>query len=341
MVQPLIGQSDNIVRIREIISQVADSGLNVVIHGETGVGKEVVAKKLYDDSPRSNKPFIKVNCAAVPEGLLESELYGYERGAFTGAERKKRGKFELAHEGVLFLDEIGDMSLSLQAKLLHVLQSGEFAPLGAEQDIKADTWVIAATNHNLDVAVKNKTFREDLFYRLNIVKIYIAPLRERPEDIPLLIDYYIDRYNQEYTTCKPLTRPDGPIMEKLMHHSWPGNVRELQNILKRNLVLGRWDEIFDDFSNRGDLSAAAGAATLPPTELPLLRELLGADSEILAKPEAYSLKEITKLAVGGIEKEVISHILDKTNWNRSQAAKVLKISYKSLLSKISDLNIEA
>ena len=198
MPDSLIGISQNIKKIKEIIAQVADSGLNVIIQGETGVGKEVVAKKLYHDSPRSNKPFVKVNCAAVPEGLLESELYGYEQGAFTGAESKKRGKFELAHEGVLFLDEIGDMSFNLQAKLLHVLQSGEFAPLGSEKDFKTDTWVIAATNQDLDRAVSDKTFREDLYYRLNIVRITITPLRERPEDIAPLIEFYIEQYNQTY-----------------------------------------------------------------------------------------------------------------------------------------------
>ena len=178
MVPPLIGSSASIERIRELIDHTADTGLNVLITGESGVGKEVVAQNLYYKSQRKDKPFIKVNCAALPEGLLESELFGFERGAFTGAERKKRGKFELAHKGVLFLDEIGDMPLALQAKLLRVLQSGEFAPLGSEKEVKADAWVIASTNQNLVENVKKGLFREDLYYRLNIIKIYIPPFEK-------------------------------------------------------------------------------------------------------------------------------------------------------------------
>jgi len=340
MTPPLIGVSENIKKIKEIINQIADSGLNIVIHGETGVGKEVVAKRLYHDSPRSAKSFIKVNCAALPEGLLESELYGYERGAFTGADRKKRGKFELAHEGVLFLDEIGDMSPHLQAKLLHVLQSGEFAPLGSEKDIKADTWVIAATNQDLDQAVKNKTFRLDLYYRLNIVKIYIAPLRERSEDIPLLIDYYIERYNEEYKSCKTLVKPSNSIMEKLIAYPWPGNVRELQNVLKRILVLGNWEEIAEELIGRTDIEKAATSAESPSKELSFVTDLLGLEEDFLTDLKPVSLKKIKKMAIYGIEKEVITYILNENNWNRSEAAKVLQISYKTLLSKINDLNIE-
>jgi len=192
MLPPLIGTSESIEKIRELIEHVADTGLNVIITGESGVGKEVVAQNLFHESQRKDKPFIKVNCAALPDGLLESELFGFERGAFTGADRKKRGKFELAHEGVIFLDEIGDMSLSLQSKLLHVLQDGEFAPLGSEKDVISDAWVIAATNQELEQKVKKGLFREDLYYRLNTIKIYIPPLRNRPEDIPLLIDYFIE-----------------------------------------------------------------------------------------------------------------------------------------------------
>ena len=187
---PIIGVSKNIESIRELISHVADTGLNVVISGESGVGKEIVAQNLYQSSPRYKKPFIKINCAALPEGLLESELFGYEQGAFTGAGRRRRGKFELAHGGVLLLDEIGDMSLPLQAKLLHVLQGGTFAPLGSEKEVKTDVWVIASTNHELEKDIVTGMFREDLYYRLNIIKIHIEPLRNRPSDIPPLIEYF-------------------------------------------------------------------------------------------------------------------------------------------------------
>ena len=190
MSRPIIGVSENIVKIREVINHIADTGLNTVICGESGVGKEVVAQSLYQKSSRNGKPFIKVNCAALPDGLLESELFGYEKGAFTGADRKTRGKFELANKGVLMLDEIGDMSLPLQAKLLHVLQGGTFAPLGSEKAVVTDAWVIAATNHNLEDDIESGNFRADLYHRLKTMEIYIEPLRKRPEDISPLINYY-------------------------------------------------------------------------------------------------------------------------------------------------------
>jgi len=191
----IIGNSPNLKKVRELIDHVADTGMNTVVAGESGVGKELIAQALYYRSPRKGKPFVKVNCAALPNGLLESELFGFERGAFTGAERKTRGKFGIAHNGVLFLDEIGDMSLPLQSKLLHVLQSGEFIPLGSEKMVRTDTWIIAATNHDLKRDLETMSFREDLYYRLNIIKIHISPLRDRPEDIPDLIDYYYEKYS--------------------------------------------------------------------------------------------------------------------------------------------------
>ncbi|HPA14695.1 MAG TPA: sigma-54 dependent transcriptional regulator [Desulfobacterales bacterium] len=335
---PLIGVSQSIERIRELIKHVANTGLNVVISGESGVGKEVVAQNLYLNSSRRGKPFVKVNCAALPEGLLESELFGYERGAFTGAERKKRGKFELAHEGVLFLDEIGDMSLPLQAKLLHVLQSGEFAPLGSEKEIKTDTWVIAATNQELEQHIKNGKFREDLYYRLNIIKIYIPPLRNRPEDIPSLLDYYIESYNSQFDTNQ-LAKPSNRIMEKLMAYHWPGNVRELQNLLRRMMVVGDWEEIVEELS----ITANPQRSSVPvkPTieSSSIVADILKLQGENSTGSASFSLKKIKKKTLDRVEKEVISYILDQTGWNRSKAAKILKISYKTLLYKITDLNI--
>jgi two-component system response regulator AtoC len=259
MLPPLIGTSESIERIRELIGHVADTGLHVVITGESGVGKEVVAQNLFHKSQRKDKPFIKINCAALPDGLLESELFGFERGAFTGAQRKKRGKFELAHEGVIFLDEIGDMSLNLQSKLLHVLQGGEFAPLGSEKEVRTDAWVIAATNQELEQKVKKGLFRDDLYYRLNTIKIYISPLRKRPEDIPLLIDYFIEKYSSQFDK-KRILKPDPDGMEKLMAYSWPGNVRELQNVLKTSMVIGDWEEIIHDLYLKNQ------SATAPRTE---------------------------------------------------------------------------
>lgn len=344
MVHPLIGVSQSIERIRELINHVADTGLNIVITGESGVGKEVVAQNLYHQSPRKNKPFIKVNCAALPDGLLESELFGFERGAFTGAERKKRGKFELAHQGVLFLDEIGDMSFSLQAKLLHVLQSGEFAPLGSEREFKTDTWVIAATNHELEKSIKTGKFREDLYYRLNIIKILIPPLRERPEDIPPLVDFYIDRYISQFDN-KQLLKPGRQIMQRLMDHPWPGNVRELQNVLKRFLVVCDWEEIADELSANPALSEAPGnsnpADNMPGMGTsPVMSDFVDLNGSEPPDFTNFSLKEIKRKALNRVEREVISFVLDKTGWNRSKASKILKVSYKTLLYKISDLDIK-
>lgn len=336
---PIIGKSKEIERINDLIKHVADTGLNIVISGETGVGKEVVAQNLYQNSPRLGKPFVKVNCAALPEGLLESELYGYEKGAFTGAEQKKRGKFELANGGVLFLDEIGDMPLMLQSKLLHVLQSGEFAPLGSEKDLKTDTWLIAATNHDLEAEIKEKKFREDLYYRLNIIKIQIPPLRSRPEDIPPLIEYYTGIYTSKFNN-KDLLRPNKRILDKLTRYHWPGNVRELQNVLKRVLVLGNWDEIIDELETDSGrpVGASAGKGSSEST-------LGGQDSLLFEMDEMppleeFSLKEIRKKALDRIEKQAISYVLEKTGWNRSKASKILKISYKTLLYKIADLDIQ-
>ena len=191
-----IGNSPAIKQIKELVKEVADTGLSVIIYGETGVGKEVVARELHRQSNRKKKKFVKVNCAALPSELMESELFGYEKGAFTGATQFKPGKFEIASDGVIFLDEIGDIDLPLQAKLLRVLQSGEFSRLGGE-DVRVDTWVIAATNHDLEDDMRGGRFREDLYYRLNIIRIDVPPLRERKEDIPLLVDYFIKKYRSE------------------------------------------------------------------------------------------------------------------------------------------------
>ena len=336
---PIVGVSKNIERVRELIEHVAHTGLNTVVFGESGVGKEVVAQNLYQKSPRLGKPFIKINCAALPEGLLESELFGYERGAFTGAEQKKKGKFQLAHSGVLLLDEIGDMSLPLQAKLLHVLQSGgEFSPLGSEKDVKADTWVIAATNHDLKKDIDEGRFREDLYYRLNIIKIYLSPLRERPEDIPPLINFYIKEYTSMLNN-RHIEKPSAKVIDRMCAYSWPGNVRELQNVLKRMLVLGDCDQIVEElFNNERMVSHDPGAEDSPNHNASLTR-ILDLGGKNSPDNQSFSLKTAKKNAVEMVEREIISHVLAKTDWNRSKASKILKISYKTLLYKISDLNI--
>ncbi len=340
---PIIGISQNIRKVAELIEHVAHTGLNTVITGESGVGKEVVAQNLYQKSPRVGKPFIKINCAALPEGLLESELFGYEKGAFTGADQKRRGKFQLAHGGVLLLDEIGDMSMALQAKLLHVLQSGEFAPLGSETEFKTDTWIIAATNHDLKHNINEGKFREDLYYRLNIIKIHIAPLRERPEDVPPLIDYYVKEYVTQLGSTH-IEKPSLAVIEKLKRYHWPGNVRELQNILKRMLVLGNCEQIADELFEDSVQVATAGSAAGQPGngqaagQHASIYSILDYSSEDIGK-NSFSLKKVKKKAVDRIEREVISHVLEKTDWNRSKASKILKVSYKTLLNKITELDI--
>jgi len=334
----IIGISQNIRRILELIEQVADTGLNTVVHGDTGVGKELVVQCLYQKSDRVNKPFVKVNCAALPDTLLESEMFGYEQGAFTGAERRKRGKFEQAHGGVLFMDEIGDMSFRLQSKLLHVLQGGDFTPLGSEKTVRTDTWVIAATNHELEKDMRVGEFREDLYYRLSTIKIYIEPLRNRPEDIPFLIDHYIKEYVEQFSG-KKLVKPSPATIERLCSYHWPGNVRELQNILKRIMILGEDEETINDLlrpPEKLDRVAEIQSAINKPA-IPI--DLLGLNDENATNLSSLSLKKIRKKALDRVEKEVISYVLEKTGWNRSKATKILSISYKTLLYKIKDLGI--
>lgn len=335
----IIGASENIARIKELINQVADSGLNTVVSGETGVGKELVVQNLYESSDRRGKPFIKVNCAALPDGLLESELFGYEPGAFTGAQRKKRGKFELAHGGVLFLDEIGDMSIPLQSKLLHVLQGGHFSPLGSEKDVKSDNWIIAATNHDLEGDMKNGKFRGDLYYRLSTIKIHITPLRERRQDIPYLIDYYLKEYSSQFNR-EPITKLNPQSMKKLRNYDWPGNVRELQNVLKRMIILGNGEEAIDELLKADEMQELPDSAALTPEKFVIPEDLLDLKEGNELNLKSLSLKNIRKKALDRVEKEVISYVLDKTGWNRSKATKILNISYKTLLYKIKDLKIE-
>jgi transcriptional regulator with PAS, ATPase and Fis domain len=334
----IIGVSKNIRKIKELIGQVADTGLNTIVYGETGVGKELVVQSLYQKSNRVGKPFVKVNCAALPDTLLESEMFGYEQGAFTGAERRKRGKFEQASGGLLFLDEIGDMSLSLQAKLLHVLQGGDFSPLGSEKNVKMGAWIVTATNRELKGDMVKGKFREDLYYRLSTIKIHIEPLRNRPDDIPPLIDHYIKTYIAQFNE-KQLLTPSKKTIDKLTAYHWPGNVRELQNVLKRLMILGSSEDSLDEMLI-GD-EARPQAADLPASAGQLLSpiDLLEFDTN---PPDlsSLSLKKIKKEAIFRVEKEIISYVLEKTGWNRSKATKILNISYKTLLYKIKNLEIE-
>jgi two-component system response regulator AtoC len=334
----LIGISENIKHIKKLINRVATTGLNVLVCGETGVGKEVVVHRLYQMSNRNTKPLIKVNCAALPGPLLESEMFGYEPGAFTGAERRKPGKVEQAQGGLLFLDEIGDMSLPLQSKLLHVLEGGDFTPLGSEKPVKTDAWVISATNHNLEEDMQKGVFRKDLYYRLSNVRVYIEPLRKRLEDIPYLIDHFIKEYENQFKG-KKLQYPSRRIINRMTTYHWPGNVRELQNILKRIMILGEGEETIDILLNptrilgRGRQFQSAGVKSSIPIEL------WGMNGEKAPDLNSLSLKKVRKKALDRVEKEVISYVLVRTDWNRSKASKILNISYKTLLTKIKELNI--
>jgi len=351
MSTPLIGVSKSILKIKELIKHVANTCLNVLITGETGVGKEVVAQSLYTESARSSKNFVKINCAALPETLLESELYGYEKGAFTGAHKKRPGKFQTADKGVLFLDEIGDMPLALQSKMLHVLQSGEFSPLGSDQEFKTDVWVIAATNHNLEESMAKKTFREDLFYRLNIIKIEIPPLRERKEDIPSLIEYYFRLYKSEYPDNLG-SRPDSDVLAKLCNYPWPGNVRQLQNCIKKQMILNSWEKIFEELpkehpeinspllnENQQNGSSYYTNNGFSNDRTRIISEFVDLSTSSDKLFEDISLKKIKKLASDKVEKEVITFVLEKVGWNRSRASKILKISYKTLLYKMNEFEV--
>jgi transcriptional regulator with GAF, ATPase, and Fis domain len=333
----LIGVSPNITKIRKLIDQVADTDLSIVVFGETGVGKEVVVRSLYEKSKRCGKPFVKVNCAALPDTLLESEMFGYERGAFTGAQKKMRGKFEQADGGVLFLDEIGDMPLALQSKLLHALQDGDFSPLGSEKLISTDVWVIAATNHNLKDDIENGKFRADLYHRLNEIKINIEPLRNRPEDIPSLIDYFTKKYHSQLNR-KPLKYLSKSVLEKLINYHWPGNVRELQNALQRIIILGDGEDNIDMMLKDREEMPANPIQTLV-NRIPIPTYLLGVDGEKSLDQASLSLKKIKRDTRNRVDKEMISYALRKTHWNRAMAAKMLNISYKLLYNKIDELGI--
>jgi two-component system, NtrC family, response regulator AtoC len=338
----LFGTSPKMEEVKETIEQVADTNATVLIRGESGTGKEVVARMVYGQSARRDKPFVKVNCAAIPHELLESELFGYEPGAFTGANRQKLGKFDQAHNGTIFLDEISEMHPALQAKLLHVLQDGEFARLGGKRDIAVDVRVLAATNKPIESAVAEGMFREDLFYRLNVVTIHIPPLRERREEIPIFIDFFLRKYS-EYYGKQPAPFSDYAI-SRMLDYSWPGNIRELENLAKRYVIVGNEQQIIRELAtHKPILSSTTGTSPLwgvrhEGAEQPVTREKTPIPMPLPEKPEngeeTLSLLEIGRRAAMHAEREAIERVLTQTRWNRRQAAKILKISYKALLNKL-------
>jgi transcriptional regulator with GAF, ATPase, and Fis domain len=300
------------------IRHVADTNATVLIQGESGVGKEVSAKTIHFVSNRRRRPFVKINCASLPADLLESELFGHEKGAFTGAYRRKPGKFEIAERGTIFLDEIGELPLALQAKLLHVLQDQEFSRVGGGEMLRVDVRVIAATNRPLDKAVADQTFREDLYYRLKVVDLYVPPLRERREEIPRLARTFIERFNAQFQRDVTLSETS---LRALIDYSWPGNVRELENMMKRIVVLQTEHQLVDELGPK--------IVERPPEG----RSLHLAGRAETADPNAGTLKEIARRAALDAQREAIREVLERVHWNRAEAARVLGISYKTLLYK--------
>lgn len=315
----IVGKSPSMIKVAEDIRKVSQAKTTVLLLGESGTGKELFARAIHDLSPRKDYPFVPINCAAIPGELLESELFGYEKGAFTGAGEKKLGKFELANRGTIFLDEIGEMDMVLQTKVLRALQEGEIDRVGGTNPVKVDIRIIAASNRDLEAAVADNTFRQDLFYRLSVFPIIIPPLRDRKDDIPMLVEYFISRYAAEMNI--PLKDITGDAMDMLKNYSWKGNVRELENVIERNMILCEGKTI---------------------TQKDLRLTLPAASSEITGDIALYgTLDEVAREALRIAESRRIKKALEDTHGNKTGAAKMLKVSYKTLLTKIKEYRIES
>ncbi|MGB9699172.1 MAG: sigma-54 interaction domain-containing protein [Thermodesulfobacteriota bacterium] len=312
-------------RIKTIIEEIAGTDITVLIKGETGTGKELVAQAIHLNSPRKEKPFIKVNCAAIPATLLESELFGFERGAFTGAHMQKPGKFELANGGTLLLNDIGEIDITLQPKLLQVLQDGEFSRLGGKKDIAVNTRVIATTKDNLERYMQEGKFREDLFFRINVVSITLPPLRERKSQILPLSLFFFNHYCQKFQ--KSASWISAKTINCFKEYSWPGNIRELENMIKRIILFGEDAAMAGWRENKNNLDDVNHVGS---------ENLL--QNGINGLPN-YNLKKVKKEAVETAEKGLIKKTLAETHWNRKEAAKLLNISYKALLYKIQKYNL--
>jgi transcriptional regulator with PAS, ATPase and Fis domain len=341
----LLGTSPQMVEVRDLIDHVAGTDATVLIRGESGTGKELVARALHLRSPRQDHRFIKVNCAALPADLLESEMFGFERGAFTGALQAKPGKFEFANQGTIFLDEIGEMSPILQAKLLHVLQDGEFTRLGGLNDVRVDVRVVAATNCCLERAVLAGRFREDLFFRLNVVSIELPPLRQRPEEIPQFTEHFLIKYAARFK--KPIPEISQAMQRSLMEYDWPGNVRELENVVQRLVIFGAQRGAPDlPIRARAERRASASAAPAPaatPPEAPPVVAAPQPQPPVAPDPtddDSCSLKVVGRAAARAAERKLILRMLTRTRWNRKEAAEILGISYKALLYKIKENRLD-
>jgi two-component system response regulator AtoC len=303
-------------KIKMLIDEIAKTDISILIKGESGTGKEVVAEAIHLSSNRSEKPFLKVNCAAIPRGIIESELFGFEKGAFTGAYLKKPGKFELANEGTILLNEIGEVDISVQGKLLQVLQDGTFSRLGGDGDIEVDARVITTTRDHLEMSVRQGRFREDLFFRINGMSITVPPLRDRKEQILPLSQYFIDLYKTKYR--KTVADLSPKTISFLREYHWPGNIRELENLIKRIVIFGDEGAVTGDFPNQ-----------------------IKPDSPDDSKEKnTFDLKEVGRRASEVAEREIIQATLNETHWNRKEAARLLRVSYKALLYKIQKYHLD-
>src|SRR5947209_7157269 len=311
----VFGRTEAMRALRERLDKVACANVPVLIQGESGTGKDIIARMIHSLSPWKSGPFVKVNCPAIPGTLLESELFGYEKGAFTGAYGMKPGRVEMAHRGTLFLDEISELDPSLQSKLLQLLQDGQFCRIGAQEDKKVEVRVVCATNRQLEQEIATGSFRQDLYYRINVVNLQMPALRERAADVPDLVSYFLEYHNRKYNCrAKPLS---SEMMAVLRKYHWPGNIRELENLVKRYVILGSEDVISADLAPR--------TADFFNMDIPV-------DGQI-------SLKKLTRQAVRELERKVILKVLQNHHWNRKQAAKALSISYRALLYKIRDAGL--
>jgi two-component system, NtrC family, response regulator AtoC len=318
---PLFDGHPRMRAIRSIIESIADTDTTVLIRGESGVGKDLIARAVHAASTRRKGPFVKVNCAAIPQELLESELFGHEKGAFTGAHRRKPGQFEFANQGTIYLDEIGELPLALQAKLLHVLQDFRFSRVGGHTPIDVDARVTAATNRRLEEAMAQGEFREDLYYRLAVVEIQVPPLRERREEIPALVAWFLGKFNAQYGRHKQLA-PE--TLTRLTEYKWSGNVRELENIIRRMVVLADGER---DFAVQAARARPLPAVSPQPTQPTL--------------SVTESLREIGRRGAREAERHALSEVLERVRWNRAEASRILKVSYKTLLNKIAECELTA
>jgi two-component system nitrogen regulation response regulator GlnG len=329
---PIIGRSPAIRRVLDLVNTVSATDATVLIAGESGTGKELVARAIHSYSRRSGRPFVGVSCAAIPGTLLESEMFGHERGAFTDAKERKLGKFELAHGGTLYLDEIGDMPVELQTKLLRALQERAIERVGGQEPIRIDVRVLAATNRDLEVAMREGRFREDLYYRLNVVTLNLPPLRERRRDIPLLVEHFLAKYNEEIGERG--VAPDA--LDRLVGHDWPGNVRELENVIQRAMVMATSGVILPEHLPIGPVSAAASVAVDATLEEIIERKLLDCVRGLRERSSA----NLYDLIVGLVEKPLLRAVLRETGGNQVRAAQILGINRNTLRKKLTEHGID-